>query len=207
MKLNIKPVTDPAFAAYGQVLSGYDFTEVIDGLKALPCPGDSVVYEPSEKSLEAGGLFAQLRDNYYGGMPIQIGYCSGFNTKLNCLEYHRDSEVNIAGTDFIALLGKQELIKDGKFNTSDVEAFLIPAGIAVEFFATALHYAPCSKSTFRVAVVLPRGTNTEKPAFSALNAEDKLMTARNKWLLAHPESGEAQAGAHVGLVGENLDIA
>ena len=33
------------------------------------------------------------------------------------------------------------------------------------------------------------------------------MTARNKWLLAHPESDEAKGGAHIGLKGENIDIA
>ena len=36
--------------------------------------------------------------------------------------------------------------------------------------------------------------------------EDSWMTARNKWLLAHPESTEAAQGAHVGLSGENIDI-
>ena len=30
---------------------------------------------------------------------------------------------------------------------------------------------------------------------------------KNKWLLAHAESGEAAQGAYVGLVGKNLDIA
>ena len=33
------------------------------------------------------------------------------------------------------------------------------------------------------------------------------MTARNKWLLAHPESSEARSGAKVGLKGVNIDIA
>ena len=37
--------------------------------------------------------------------------------------------------------------------------------------------------------------------------EDEMMTARNKWLLAHPESNEAKNGAKVGLTGENIDIA
>jgi hypothetical protein len=33
------------------------------------------------------------------------------------------------------------------------------------------------------------------------------MTARNKWLLAHPDSPEAQSGAVVGLAGPNIDLA
>ncbi len=58
-----------------------------------------------------------------------------------------------------------------------------------------------------MAVVLPKGTNTEKPVFAAKNEEDAWLRARNKWLLAHPESREAADGAHVGLSGENIDIA
>ena len=40
-----------------------------------------------------------------------------------------------------------------------------------------------------------------------LTAEDEIMTARNKWLLPHPDSDEAKGGAKVGLTGENIDIA
>ena len=32
------------------------------------------------------------------------------------------------------------------------------------------------------------------------------LTARNKWLLAHPDSSEAKTGAHIGLTGKNIDI-
>ena len=72
-----------------------------------------------------------------------------------------------------------------------------------------LHYAPCEArpgAGFRVAIVLPRGTNTEKPAFSPENGEETLLWAKNKWLLAHPDSPEAKMGAKIGLVGENIDI-
>ena len=56
-------------------------------------------------------------------------------------------------------------------------------------------------------IVLPKGTNTELPQFTPMNVQDGWMTARNKWLLAHPESSEAASGAYVGLTGENIDIA
>ena len=81
--------------------------------------------------------------------------------------------------------------------------------MAVEVYATTLHYAPCHVNEaegFRVAVVLPRGTNTAAPGAAPLNREDKWLTARNKWLLAHPESSEAAQGAHVGLKGASIDI-
>jgi hypothetical protein len=58
-----------------------------------------------------------------------------------------------------------------------------------------------------VLVALPWLTNTDKPAFENKIAEDTFLTARNKWLLAHPQSDEAKSGARVGLTGENIDLA
>ncbi len=142
-------------------------------------------------------------------MPVQIGMCWGRNTRLNCLEYHRDSEVNIGSGEFILLLAKQDEITDGKLDTARVKAFRVPAGVAVEVYATTLHYAPCHVSEddgFRVAVVLPKGTNEAKPSITSITDEDNWLWARNKWLLAHSESNEASQGARVGLAGENIDI-
>ena len=145
----------------------------------------------------------------HGGMPIQLGLCWGYNTRLNCLEYHRDSEVNVGARDFILLLGKQDEIENGVLDTGKVKAFRVPAGMAVEVYATTLHYAPCHTNAaegFCTAVVLPRGTNTEKPSIVQRGGEDALLWARNKWLLAHAASDEAAQGAYVGLAGENIDI-
>ena len=152
----------------------------------------------------------EISEHCYGGMPVQLGWCNGFNTKLNCLEYHRDSEFNLGTEDFILLLGLQGDIVDGVLDTATIKAFKAPAGVLIEVFATALHYAPCHcdpEKGFRVMVALPMGTNTEKPDITPKSPEDKLLWARNKWLLAHPESGEAKQGAHIGLAGENIDIA
>ena len=104
----------------------------------------------------------------------------------------------------------EDEIVDGILDTSKVKAFRVPAGVLIEVFATSLHYAPCHcdpSRGFRVLVALPMGTNTEKPDITPRSPEDKLLWARNKWLLAHPESGEAKQGAYIGLAGENIDIA
>ena len=207
--MTIYSVTDPAFKPYGQVLEGYDTTCLLKAMNTIPLPESGTAYEPSIPALEATCLYGLFQNNAYGGMPVQLGMCWGHNTKLNCLEYHRDSEVNVGAGDFILLLAKQDEIEDDKLDTAKVKAFKVPAGIPVEVYATTLHYAPCHVNEmegFRVAVVLPRGTNTAAPGAVPINAEDKWLTARNKWLLAHPYSVEAAQGAYVGLVGENIDI-
>ena len=208
--MKIYSVLDPEFKPYGQVLKGYDTAELVAAMKKIPLPESGTAYEPGIESLEACAIFPLLGTRQYGGMPVQLGMCWGHNTKLNCLEYHRDSEVNVGDVDFVLLLARQEEIVDGKLDTSKVRAFRVPAGLPVEVYAPSLHSAPChldAEAGFRVAVVLPRGTNTEKPDFTPVSEEDTWMTARNKWLLAHPDSSEAKSGAHIGLVGENIDIA
>ena len=202
-------IYDAEFKPYGQVLEGYDTKELCVAMMKIDLP-EGTAYEPGIDSLEACAIFKPLSDRAYGGMPIQLGMCWGHNTKLNCLEYHRDSEVNIGTHDFVLLLAKEDQIVDGVLDTALVKAFRVPAGVPVEVYATSLHYAPChvdAGAGFRTAVVLPKGTNTAVPDFTPVCEEDKWMTARNKWLLAHPESDEAKGGAHVGLKGVNIDIA
>lgn len=91
-------------------------------------------------------------------------------------------------------------------HTPLVEAFFVPAGTVVEMYATTLHYAPCTAAEggFRCVVILPAGTNTEINFPLSGNGEDKLMTAKNKWLIAHPDAGIE--GAFCGLIDENITI-
>lgn len=202
-------VYDPEFKPYGKVLEGYDTAELLAAMNAIPLPETGTAYEPGIESLEACAVFNEFSDRAYGGMPVQLGMCWGRNTKLNCLEYHRDSEVNIGTGEFVLLLALESEITDGMLDTSVVKAFKAPAGVPVEVYATTLHYAPChlcADEGFRVAVVLPKGTNTAKPDFVPACEEDSWLTARNKWLLAHPDADEAKSGAHIGLTGINIDI-
>lgn len=208
--MKIYSVLDKEFAPYGKVLGGYDTSELLAALdRATPLP-DGVDYVMSEAALESTALFGKLQNNAYGGMPIQLGWCNGHNTKLNCLEYHRDSELNIGLYDFILLVAKADDIVDGKLDTAKVKAFKAAAGQVVEVYATTLHYAPCSAKKadgFKVVIALPKGTNGAMPNIAPANDEDKWLRACNKWLLAHKEAAEAADGAYVGLTGENVDIA
>ena len=178
-------------------------------LAQTPVP-DGVEYVACEPALQELPVRQLVSDHLYGGMPVQLGWCNGHNTKLNCLEYHRDSEFNLGTEDFILLLAKQDEIVDGVLDTTKVKAFRAPAGALVEVYATTLHYAPCHcdpEKGFQVMVALLWNTNTCKPELTPATREDKLLWARNKWLLAHPESAEAKQGAYVGLAGENIDLA
>ena len=204
--MKIQKVTDPAFRKYGQVLEGYDFTGLIKEMKHTPVPED-VIYVPSVEELEALDIMKDLQNKGYGGLPVQIGYCNGHNKKLNAVEYHRNSEINVAVTDLVLLIGHQQDIEpDHTYDTSKIEAFLVPAGTGIEVYATTLHYAPChvNEGGFQCVVVRPKGTNTDLTFQTEKTGEDSLMTAKNKWLIAHEDA--KIAGAFNGLKGENITI-
>lgn len=123
--MEIQSVFDEAFALYGKVVEGEDFSSLLQTLEeTTEAPADSVIYVASDETLEQSEQYLFLSNNCFGGMPIQIGYCNGTNTKLNCLEYHKDNEINIAADDVVLLLARTPDINDGELDTSKVEAFL-----------------------------------------------------------------------------------
>ena len=205
--MQIKKVTDRDFKKYGKVLENYDFGELLDELAKIDMPADSVVYEPSVEALEKCQVMKELENKMYGGLPIEIGYCNGNNHKLNAVEYHRSSEIDIAVNGLILLLGRQEDIEeDFTYDTANIEAFYLPAQMGVELYATTLHYAPCTadgEDGFRCVIVLPKDTNLDLD-FKYSDGESRLMAAKNKWLIAHEEANID--GAFCGLKGKNIEV-
>ena len=205
----MKKVTDKEFAVYGRVLD-VDVNEFVDVMKDVPVVSEGTMYEPSVGAFEALPLAKTLEQESFGFLPIEFGHCSGYNNKLNALEYHRSSEIDIAATDLILLVGRQQDIDVSSYtyDTARVEAFFVPAGTAVELYATTLHFAPCSVDgkEFRCGVVLPKGTNEPLPEKGGGHGENALLFAINKWLIAHDESGLQKDKAWIGLVGENIQI-
>ena len=205
----MKKVTDKEFAVYGRVLD-VDVNEFVDVMKDVPVVSEGTMYEPSVGAFEALPLAKTLEQESFGFLPIEFGHCSGYNNKLNALEYHRSSEIDIAATDLILLVGRQQDIDVSSYtyDTARVEAFFVPAGTAVELYATTLHFAPCSVDgkEFRCGVVLAKGTNEPLPEKGGGHGENALLFAINKWLIAHEESGLQKDKAWIGLVGENIQI-
>ena len=207
--MQTESIFSPASRPYGKIVEGYDLTEFIAVLKGTPCPEKSVLYTPFEAALERLPVAQELSNRFFGGMSIQISYCNGHNSALNCLEYHRNSEIDVFATEAVLMVALEWEIENGQLHTNKVKVFHVPASTAVELYATTLHYAPCSPdavSGFQVSIILPRGTNTERPEIQHSFAEDRRLWGKNKWLLAHPDAPEAQDGAYIGLTGENLRL-
>ncbi len=204
--MKIFSVLDDNFKQYGRVIKHVELDDIIKAMENTPLPSD-VVYTASVESLEATDFARIMQDDYYGNIPIQVGYCNGHNQKLNAVEYHRSSEVNVACSDMILLLGReQDIEEDFTYDTSLIEAFYVSANTAVELYETTLHYAPCGidGSGFKCAVVLPKGTNSELKTKKEDADDDKILAATNKWLIAHKDAHIK--GAFAGLKGENITV-
>ncbi len=200
----IDSVNDAAFAPYGRVVNDLDVTAMIAAC-APEMPETGVCYVPSLESLEDCASFPAVQR--YFGSPMQAGCCWGHNVQMDALEYHRASEFNIAVTDLVLFLADRRDM-DGAYNidSSKVKAFFVPKGTCVEVYATTLHYAPCevNHDGFYCVVILPRGTNHDLTWTPAKTGEERLLTARDKWLVC---SGEVlplvEGGAYPGVTGGN----
>lgn len=208
--LIIHNIFDECFKPYGRIVGEFDFTEAAETLSAnTAIPAEGCVYEPGIAPLNALEVTALVRDNVFGGMPIQAGYCNGVNASLGALEYHKNSEVVVAGTDLCVMVGLLSDIDRGQYYSDLVEVFFVPAGTALEFYATTLHYAPCKVESegFKSIVYLPEGTNTALTFAVDENSEGAWLTHKNKWLIAHPDSVDlVKSGAKVGIIGDNITV-
>ncbi|MDR1096548.1 MAG: DUF4867 family protein [Tannerella sp.] len=207
--LNIRELDPEPFREYGKIITDYDFTGLIAWMdRETSIPEEGNIYKSSVPELEQVDVKEQLEKGFYGEMPIQIGYCNGHNSTLNGLEYHIGSEINIAVTDLILMLGKLQDVADGQCDAENVDIFFIPKGVAVQLYETTLHFAPCKTTAdgFKCIVVLPRGTNEPLENDKAVYG-DRYLFARNKWLLAHPgRKALMEKNAWPGITGSNLKI-
>lgn len=202
--MTIYQVTDDRFTKYGKIIKDIEITPFCQVIQSMPI-GEAVAYEPSVVKLETIPAVREIEKHIYGELPIEAGYCMGKNRRLNGLEYHKNSELNICLTDVILMLGLVTDIEvDGTYDTSKVEIFHVPAGTTVELYATTLHYAPCHVEDrgFQTVVILPQGTNF--PLEKQTEGRN-ILVAKNKWLIGHPEADLAE-NVFLGLKGENISL-
>ncbi len=198
-------VNSEEFNSFGRVLTGIDPTAIIEAAQNIQMPEMGASYSASVEAFENLEIAKQIQDECFGTLPTQVGYCWGHCSFLNATEWHTSSEINIAVTDLVLILGHLWDVHDNKIDASQFSVFYVPKGTVLETYATTLHYCPCqvTDSGFGWVVALPKNTNTALPFPSA----DPLLSARNKWLIAHNENEKLIArGAVAGISGPNYEI-
>ncbi len=197
-------VLDDAFRTYGRVITNLDTADFVSAGKQLEIP-ENVCYRPSMEEFESLDGAGVIENEIFGTLSTEIGCCWGHSSFLNATEWHTSCEINIAVTPFVLLLGHIWDIVDNTIDASKFTAFYVPTGVALECYATTLHYCPCQVSDdgFICVVALPVGTNTALET----TLSDKNITAKNKWQLCHFENEAAIArGVKPGISGVNYQI-
>ena len=205
IQIDLFGIDEDVFTEYGRRLYGMDVTDIIKAGKAKAFPEEGSVYEASTSEFEKLQIAEQICKECFGELPIQVGYCYGHNSFLNGWEWHTCSEINIAVTDLVLILGKRSDYRDGKIDAATAKAFLLKEGDVVEVYATTMHFCPCqvADSGFGCVVALPTGTNTPLDE----KAKDNLLFRKNKWIVAHVENdGLIARGVVPGIVGPNFEI-
>ena len=203
--LKIYKVTDKEFIPYGRVLNNLSTDEIIEVANKIPMPETGSMYVPELEEFMKTKAAKEMEEDCYGEMPTQVGYCYGSSNKLNAVEWHKDSEINIATTPLVLILGKVQDIVDNKIDSSTFKIFYLEKGDAVEVYATTLHFCPCQvlKTGFGCVVGLPKRTNIPLQN----EHDDKVLFRKNKWILAHVENeGLIGRGVLPGVTGENYEI-
>ena len=218
--VEIISIRDERFRSFGRIIEGIDVSDLVSHMENdTSIPEEGNIYVASVKEMEALPSASVIAKVIYGDMPIQIGYCNGRNTTYNGFEYHKGSEVNVAVTDFMLVLGHSyDISEELNYSVEQASVFYIEKGTVYEIYETTLHLSPLrvSDEGFRNVIILPRGTNTplsddEKrmrdEAYRKGNREARLLLQRNKWVIAHPDREPLiSQGAHPGLAGPNKEL-
>ena len=203
--IKLYSVNDSEFKTFGRVITDLDTSDIIAAAEKIERPEAGSAYSPREESFERLQIADQIKKEFFGTLPTQIGYCHGHNSLLNAAEWHFSSEINIAVTPLVLILGHVWDIENGKIDSSSFKAFYLPKGTAAEVYATTLHFCPCEteKSGFGCVVGLPLGTNTPLEE----EADNPLLFRRNKWIIAHVENSSLiSKGVVSGITGKNFEI-
>ncbi len=203
--IKLYSVNSEEFKTFGRVITGLDTSEIIKAAEKISRPALGSAYTPSEESFEKLPTAKEIENKFFGTLPSQIGYCHGHNSLLNAAEWHMSSEINIAVTPLVLILGHIWDIENGKTDSSKFKAFYLPAGTVAEVYSTTLHFCPCEveKDGFGCVVGLPLGTNTPLET----ETSDTLLFRKNKWLIAHNDNKALiSRGVLPGISGENFKI-
>lgn len=165
--------------------------------------GEENTYIPSDAAVETLTVVKNIAREVFAEAKIQAGWCCGGGTTMNGMEWHKSSEVVIACTEMLLLIGDFFDIENDVYDSSKALALYLQKGEAVELFPMTLHLAPLKVSElFKAAIILPEGTN-----MSLKNGINGSLRAVNKWLLVHKDNRKGiLSGGRIGISGKNIKI-
>ena len=190
--------------------------QVTEILERLEMPAEGSVYVAELPELMATADAKAIGRRFFGETACEVGVCYGYNSQMNAMEWHRCSELNVAVTPLVLLLGDVRDVENGEYDAGRVEAFYLEKGAVVEVYGPTLHFCPCQVSAagFICLVGLTKGTNLpleeaseEHPAKPVSIYKFGLWSAQQRFLLPeckgaiHATTADYNARAKLLIVG------
>ncbi len=210
--MKIIDIKSEVFESYGKVIGVSEVS--LEGRKSLinyfhtktEAPTEGNLYVADELPIHELPVAKELQ-NVVDYDELQIGYCHGYNTRINALEWHDCQELVLAATDCVLYLGHPDdlIQEDGQLNveTDSLIAVKLAEGDVIALHPRIMHFSPTkvNDQPYRTMIVLEKGTNQP---LEGLGENHLFMT--NKWLIAHPDRQDlVDKGAWPGLRGKNYD--
>lgn len=206
--LQIFTTKDKEFQQYGRSLD-IDATSLIDYLSSQGEKDEiknaaKASYVTDREDLHDFVCIPQIQKDIFGYLPIQTGVVKGRNQSLTGTEFHQGSEVNVAVTDCLLVLGNKYDMIDNTIDVSQMDVFYVEKGEVLEIYPTTLHYTPIEANNegFSLVVILIEGTNTDIDF-----EKNSMLCKKNKWYVCHSsQTAKIEQGFRVGLTGDLLTI-
>lgn len=206
--LQIFTTKDKEFQQYGRSLD-IDATSLIDYLSSQTEKDEiknaaKASYVTDREDLHNFACIPQIQKDIFGYLPIQTGVVKGRNQSLTGTEFHQGSEVNVAVTDCLLVLGNKYDMIDNTIDVSQMDVFYVEKGEVLEIYPTTLHYTPIEANNegFSLVVILIEGTNTDIDF-----EKNSMLCKKNKWYVCHSsQTAKIEQGFRVGLTGDLLTI-
>lgn len=197
---SIYDITDAQFKTYGRIVEA-DLKEAIDYVNSKDIQSGYIASDPSLENISS---IQSLGYDVFGNLDFIAGIVSGNNHVLNGIEYHQCSEVIVAVSDYVLVVGHRWDMENETYDSQKCECFYVPQGTIVECYSTTLHYTPIclSDDGFKTICLLLKGTGDNLP-----RPQVGILKKKNKWFIAHPENIEkVKLGDVPGLKGNMIKI-
>ena len=111
-------INSEEFSTYGRTINGFDIDEIVAEAKKIENVGNGSNYKPSVVAFEKLDIAGKIKTLLFGENRIQVGYWWGYNSIFGATEWHTSSEINIAVTDLVIIVGHVWDVKNNSIDSS-----------------------------------------------------------------------------------------
>ncbi len=135
---------------FGRIRKSHDFIGAKRYIASLSCIENSLIHIESDEHLASLKAYREVSEEYYGRLPVRIGYYIGYNEIESPCRYHKSSTLFVAVSE--CQIGVSTMCEFGKeiplFNY-----FTIPQNTIFELFGSMIFTRPHNRSGKEIRLI------------------------------------------------------